>query len=358
MAKNDNVSKNLFLFLLIAMIVVVFFILRPFLITIMASAILAYVFYPIYRWLNSKLKRKNLSAFITTIFVVIIIALPMIFAMNSLATEARVNYLLIKQKVIGGNLFGADCDTSSLVCRASNSIRDYLAEPQTKYYLDTAAQKTTQYIVDNVSSFLFSIPVILFNIFIMIFIMFYLFRDGLQMINKIEKLSPLRKPHYRKIMYKFDNVIYAVVFGHIIVSLVQGAVGALGLFFLGVSSPLSLGLVMALLAIIPIVGPPLVWLPIALVMILEGSSTGSNVLIIKGIILILYGIFIVGTIDNILKPKIIGDKAKVHPVMVLLGVVGGISMFGFIGIVIGPVILAVFMTFLQIYEEEKGVMLA
>jgi len=353
---NNNISKNFFFLLFIGMIFLVFLILKPFMVTIIASVILAYIFYPIYRWLNNKLKRKNLSAFITTAFVILIIAIPLIFAMNTISQEARVNYILIKQRVVSGNLFGQDCDTASPLCQFSNSVRNYLEDPQTKYYLDSAAQKTTNFIVDNVSNLLFAVPVVLFNIFIMIFIMFYLFRDGLALLRKIEKLSPLRKPHYRKILAKFDEVIYAVVFGHILVSLIQGAVGALGLFILGVKSPLSLGLIMALLAIIPIVGPPLVWLPIAGLMILDGMATNSNILIIKAIILILYGTLIIGTIDNILKPKIVGDRANVHPVLVLLGVVGGLAMFGFIGIIIGPVILAIFNTFIHIYEKEKGVL--
>jgi len=343
--------------LFIAMIVLVFLIIKPFLITLIASVILAYVFYPIYHRLNKKLKKKNISAFLTTALVILVIAIPMILAMNTISQEARVNYILIKQRVISGNLFGQDCNTASGLCRFSNNIRDYLEDPQTKYYLDSAAEKTTNYIVSNVSNLLFAVPVMLFNIFIMIFIMFYLFRDGLQFLRKIEQLSPLRKPHYRRLLQKFDDVIYAVVFGHVMVSLIQGAVGALGLFILGVKSPLSLGLLMALLAIIPIVGPPIVWLPIATLMILDGTATNSNILIIKGIILILYGTLIIGTIDNILKPKIVGDRANVHPVLVLLGVVGGLAMFGFIGLIIGPVILAIFTTFIQIYEEDRGALL-
>jgi predicted PurR-regulated permease PerM len=264
------------------------------------------------------------------------------------------NYILIKQRIVSGNLFGQDCNMESPVCKLSNNLRGIATEPMFQYYLDSAVQKVSGFIVDSISNFLFSIPVIIFNLFIMIFIMFFLFRDGKELIGKVESLSPLKKPHYHKILKKFDEVIYAVVFGQIIVALIQGGVGALGLFILGVRSPLFLGLVMAFLAILPVVGPPVVWLPIAALMIIDGYLDSSNILIIKGIILILYGSLVVGTIDNILRPKLIADKAKLHPVLVLLGVLGGLQMFGLVGVIIGPVALAIFITFIKIYEDEKG----
>ncbi len=349
---SDNTQRYFFIVLFIALIVLVFFIIRPFIVVILTSMILAYIFFPLYKLINRKLRRKNLSALITISLAILIITIPLIFAMNALAKEARVNYLLIKQRIFGDDIF--QCENDTPFCMLSSQARKFLAEPQVKYYVDTATQRATNFLVESISDFLFSIPAIIFNIFIMIFIMFFLFRDGAEMMKKLEDIILLRKLHRKRIIRKFDNVMHAVVFGHIVVSFIQGAVGALGLFILGVKSPILLGLLMALLAIIPIVGPPLVWLPIAVLMIFDGYLAESNWLIIKGIILILYGAFVIGLIDNLLKPKIIGDKAKVHPVLVLLGVLGGLAMFGFVGIVIGPVVLAVFMTFLQIYQQEKG----
>jgi len=188
----------------------------------------------------------------------------------------------------------------------------------------------------------------------MVFIMFFLLRDGKDIANKVKRLLPLKKHYQKRVFEKSKEVTFAVVYGHLSVALIQGALGGIGFLILGVSSPLLWGLVMAFAALIPFVGTPLVWLPVALFRIFNGFSTGNNSLLLNGILLFLYGALIVSTIDNFLKPKIIGDKAEVHPILVLLGVLGGLKLFGIIGIVIGPVILAIFKIAIRIYEEERG----
>jgi len=106
-------------------------------------------------------------------------------------------------------------------------------------------------------------------------------------------------------------------------------------------------------ALIPYIGSSIIWFPAALMLIFNGYTNAESILVVKGILLMLYGIFVVGTIDNILKPKIIGDKSGLHPVLVMLGVVGGLKFLGFIGVIIGPMIIAMLVTFIKIYEEEK-----
>ena len=106
-------------------------------------------------------------------------------------------------------------------------------------------------------------------------------------------------------------------------------------------------------SLIPFIGSSIIWFPAALLLIFNGYIQLDNVIIIKGVLLILWGMFIVGLIDNLLKPKIIGSKARIHPVLVLIGVLGGLKVFGIIGIIIGPIILALLTTFIKIYEEGK-----
>ena len=111
---------------------------------------------------------------------------------------------------------------------------------------------------------------------------------------------------------------------------------------------------MVIFALIPYFGTAIIWLPAALNFIFIGYLQNDNSSTIRGIVLIIYGIFVISSIDNILKPKMIGAKAKVHPILVLLGVLGGLSLFGFIGLILGPIMLALLMTFVDIYEEEKA----
>ena len=146
---------------------------------------------------------------------------------------------------------------------------------------------------------------------------------------------------------------YAVIYGSIIIAIIQGTLGGIGFAIFGVPSPLLWGVVMIFASLIPYIGSSIIWFPAALMLIFNGYFNSEINPIIKGILLILYGILIVGTADNILKPKIIGDKGGLHPVLVLLGVVGGLSFLGFIGMFVGPIILAMLVVFIKIYEEEK-----
>jgi len=183
--------------------------------------------------------------------------------------------------------------------------------------------------------------------------MFFLFRDGEIFIDKIERIMPLKDKYRKHVFKRLNNMAYAVIYGTIIIAIIQGTLGGIGFLIFGLSSPLLWGVVMMFAALIPYIGSSIIWFPASLILIFSGYLNLETTLIIKGILLMLYGIFVVGTIDNILKPKIIGDKGGLHPVLVLLGVVGGLSFIGFIGVIIGPIILAMLVTFIKIYEEEK-----
>jgi len=149
-------------------------------------------------------------------------------------------------------------------------------------------------------------------------------------------------------------VTFAVFYGNIFVAIIQGILGGVGFFVLGVESPVLWGFVMILFALIPYFGTAIIWLPAALNLLFKGYLENDASYTARGIILIVYGILVISSIDNILKPRLIGSKAQVHPVLVLLGVLGGLSLFGFIGLILGPVMLALLMTFVDIYEEEKA----
>jgi predicted PurR-regulated permease PerM len=191
------------------------------------------------------------------------------------------------------------------------------------------------------------------DLFIVLFVMFFLFRDGEVFVDKIERIMPLKDKYRKHVFKKLNDMAYAVIYGSIIIAVIQGTLGGIGFLIFGLSSPLLWGIVMIFASLIPYVGSSIIWFPAALILIFDGYLNMETTLIIKGILLMIYGIFVVGTVDNILKPKIIGDRSGLHPVLVLLGVVGGLALLGFVGIIIGPIILAMLVTFIKIYEEEK-----
>ena len=327
----------------------------PFINAIFAGIILAYIFYPVYSKINKKLNRKNLSSLIVSILVILFLTVPFYFVINTVSREAYTIYIVTRQKVSSGSLISSECEKEAdSICGIVNYIESKFKDPQLRYQFDNSIKNASTYIINSTSNLLLSVPSFLLNFFIIIFVMFFFFRDGHIMIDKIEKLLPLKKAHQDYVFKKFNDAMFAVVYGSIIVAIIQGALGSLGFFIFGVHSPILWGVMMMFFALIPFVGTSVIWLPAALLLIFNGYIDLDNLMMLKGLLLMLWGFLIVGLADNILKPKIIGAKAKIHPVLVLLGALGGLKFFGIIGVVVGPIILALLTTFIQIYEEEKS----
>jgi len=250
--------------------------------------------------------------------------------------------------------FFKNCPEDNPACGLINYVGNFLNEPKVKYHLENTIEKVTSYIIDSASDIVFSIPRFILNFFVMIFAIFYLFKDGPVIFSNLRRLLPLRGVYKRHLFEKFGKVTSAIVYGHIVVAIIQGILGGIGFFIFGVSSPIIWGIVMAFAALIPFIGTGIVWLPPALLKLIGGISAGNTGEIVGGVLFILYGILVISSIDNILRPKIIGDKAKVHPVLILVGVLGGLYLLGAVGILIGPLILALFVTFIKAYERDKA----
>ena len=290
---------------------------------------------------------------ITSALVIVIITLPLFFMLNTISKEARTIYIFSRQKMISES-FITECQPADKpLCIINNYISEKADDPQLRYYFDTTVKEATTKITDTISNILFSIPIFILHLFIVLFVMFFLFKDGKIFVDKIERILPLKGKYRNHVFKKLNDMAYAVVYGSIIIAIIQGTLGGIGFLIFGLPSPLLWGLIMIFTALIPYIGSSVIWFPASLILLFNGYVNMETTLVIKGILLMLYGIFVVGTIDNILKPKIIGNKGGLHPVLVLLGVVGGLNFLGFVGIIVGPIILAMLVTFIKIYEEEK-----
>ncbi len=337
----------------LVLILVSFLIIKPFLTAVLTGIIFSYIFYPLYLRIYKKITNKNAASLITSVLVILMITLTLYFMLNTVSKEAYTTYQLSRQKVVSGQ-FISECQPADKPgCKTMNYFADKANDPRVKYYFDTTVKGVTTKITESISNILFSIPIFLLDMFIILFVMFFLFRDGEIFVDKVERIMPLKGKYREHVFKKLNDMAYAVIYGSIIIAIIQGTLAGLGFFILGLPSPLLWGAVMIFASLIPYVGSSIVWFPASLMLIFEGYLNFETTLIVKGILLILYGIFVIGTIDNILKPKIIGSKGGLHPVLVLLGVVGGLKFFGFVGVIIGPIILAMLVTFINIYEEEK-----
>jgi len=334
--------------LFVVLVVLSFYIVQPFLLAIFLGAILAYAFYPFYKRGQKRLKSKTVMALIVCLIILILIIIPSIFFVKTLIQESYSLYVLGKQKIAVG-LF-EDCGNS--ICNLIESLSE---NPQVKYRFQESLRIITNWIIKKGSDFLISIPQILLNLFVMFFTLFYFLRDGAAFAKKMSVYLSMKKKRYAVMIGRLKEIIHAIIYGYVLIALMQGALGALGFYIFGVSSPLFWGMVMAFLALIPYLGTGFVWVPAALIIFLDGVFQNSNVLIYKGIGLFFYGLIIVGSLDNLIRPKIIGDKAKIHPALIMLGIFGGIFLMGPIGVVAGPLILSLTAIVIETYLAHRKI---
>ena len=312
------------------------------------------------------MRNKNLASFAVVALVVLLLTIPLLAVLGLVSNEAYSTYKTLNQHDLGTNFIKVVCTQEDwLSCRATKSLLEFMpdsgnaqlsAGAKLDRYLQLTIARISVFIIDNVSKFLVSVPSLLLNFFVMIFVIYYLLKDGDKVSARIKNLLPLKESHKQKVIGRFHDITFGSFYGNLAVAVLQGFLGGLGFFVLGVSSPILWGFVMALFALLPYVGTAFIWLPAGLNLIFLGYIQNDTSPTIKGIVLIIYGILVVSTVDNIIKPKLISAKADVHPILVLLGVLGGLSIFGFIGLILGPVLLALLITFTDIYDTEKAEM--
>ncbi len=306
----------------------------PFVTALLGSLILAYIFYPVYERLLLLIKNRNAAAFIISALIVILLIFPFIFVANAMLTESTQFFHKISN-------IDAVIDTVE-----EQYFAKYIENVDLSAYVKDLLSKLTISVMQRTEKFIISLPEKLLSFFVLLFTMFFLFKEGKKWKDVIKQELPLKEKYKKHLSKRFNETIYATLYGVIATAFVQGSVGALGFYLFGVSSPILWGIVMIILAMLPFLGAAFIWLPAAIIKIAAGDST-------NGVGLLLYGIFIISMIDNLIRPGIISARGKVHPVLVLLGVLGGLQLFGLIGLIIGPLALSLLVVFVELYLSEK-----
>ena len=185
------------------------------------------------------------------------------------------------------------------------------------------------------------------QLFVMLLGLYYLFLHGPNILHEMRALIPLQPQYEERIIQKFTGVVHATFTGSLAVAFIQGALGGLGFLIFGISSPLLWGAAMALVSLVPVVGTALVWGPVVIFYLLTGS-------VLKGLLMLLVFGLVVGSVDNILKPILIKRGMEIHTLWVFVSIIGGLSVFGFLGIVLGPFLFTILVVLLEIYKVEFG----
>lgn len=312
------------------------------LVAIFVGALLAYAFYPLYKYLLKKSNKPVLWSFFICFLVLLIIVLPAVFLIKGLVEESYFLYLLFKQKLAEG-IF-KECTSS--FCQ---TITHFSQDPTISSQLKTLIKASTDWIIIKSTSFLLNLPRLLINLSVVFFTLFFFIKDGNILIKRVQGYLQLSQKNFYFLLTRFKEIMHGVVYGYLLVALIQGILGALGFFLFSIPSPLFWGLVMAFFALIPAIGTGIVWVPASLLLVFDGVFQSSTPLIIKGMALFAYCFVFVGGIDNLLRPKIIGDKAKVHTAIIMLGIFGGILLIGPLGVIFGPLVLSLTAEVLKVF---------
>src|SRR3989344_1502646 len=288
--KNYNIY--FFFLILFGVIILAYFILKPFLVPILIAAILARLFSPAYRFFLGLTKKKGIASGVVCLIIALLIIAPL-FAVTSLVVN------------------------------------------EIQMIIDNFSQKpeSVRGIINKLSENLSALS--LSKIF------------GSEKIasEKIIKLSPLRNKYENILIDKFNSITRATIKGTTLIAIIQGFLGSVLFLATGVSSPILLGIIMTISSVIPSIGSGLVWLPVGIVMIILGHFS-------KGIIILLVGGLFISTIDNFIRPKLVGKDTQMHPLLILFSTLGGIVLFGISGFIVGPIVMSLFVALWDIYALE------
>ena len=238
------------------------------------------------------------------------------------------------------------------MCAILNQAEAFSSARLSKFGIDKQLQKIPPIIEQKVTQFIFSIPLILAEIFLTFILAYYILKDWESLLKQIGYILPVRTKTTHRLVKEFGSVTYTVVYAQLFVALIQGAVATIGFFIFGVPFPVILGILTAFCTLIPTAGTAIIWLPASLYLILNGYYSGNYWVLYKGIGMFIYSLFIINLIDNLLLAKIVHEKAKVSQMSIIIGVIGGAAMFGIMGIFIGPILLPLLITYFETFKER------
>lgn len=326
-----------------------YLVLMPFIRPLAWAAVFATVFYPLYSFLCQRMRRSSMASLITILIILLILLGPISWVGLLIADEVST----IAEH--GGGLDGGDMP----------SIHDILGDPRLSWFVDKAdtmfnikpdelagmvrsgLASAGNSLLGNIQAGTQNIVLAAVDFMLMLVATFFLLQDGAAFIEWVRGHLPFEEVQSEKLGRMVKDIVVSTIYGGLAVALVQGIIGSVTFYFLDVPSAVLLGFAVGLTSFIPMVGTALVLVPVAGYLLFAGSA-------MKALILALVGIFGIGIVDNILRPLIIGTRVKMHTLLIFFGVLGGMNVFGFLGLIAGPMCIALFVSVLEIFKESSS----
>ena len=340
-----NLEDNALLLLVIAVSLAFAWILWPFYEAILWATVLAIVFAPLYRRLSITMRQQHsLAALATVLIVVTMVILPLTLIAAALVQEATNLYEKIESNQLDfGRFFQEFLDAlptwaTDLLNRFGLTNLGAMHER-----LSAALLQGSKYLAAQALSIGKGTANFIVSLLLMLYLLFFFLRDGGELSRRIRDAIPLREEQQRALFTKFAVVTRAMFKGNLLVAAVQGTLGGIIFWVLGIHAPVLWAVVMGFLSLLPAVGAAAVWLPVAIYFLATGAVG-------QGLVLIAYGAFVIGLVDNLLRPYLVGKDTQMPDYVVLISTLGGIAIFGLDGLVMGPVIAAMFIAVWDLFS--------
>jgi predicted PurR-regulated permease PerM len=321
--------------ILIVLLVLAFFLLKPLIMAIILGILLAFIFTPIYDFAFKYIKRKNITAFLMCLLLIALIVIPLWYV-APIAIDQSIKFYMNSQdmdfvtplKTILPSFFQSE-EFSNEIGQAIHSF----------------VTKTTSSLMNSMSNVILNFPTLFLQLLVVFFTFFFVLRDKEDMIEYIQSLIPFSKEVEKRLFKSSKDLTISILFGQIVLGMVQGITAGIGFFIFGVPNALLLTILAALAGMFPIVGTTIIWIPVAIYLLIAGNTVSALGVVMFGLIS--------SVIEALFKPIFISRRAKMNTSLVLFGMVGGILLFGLLGIILGPLILAYLFIVIEAYRNKK-----
>ncbi|MCH7850022.1 MAG: AI-2E family transporter [Nanoarchaeota archaeon] len=331
MAEDSIVKKGLVGAIIAGIFILAFFIIKPIIIPLIFGGLFAYIFNPIYKKLYKSTKRKNLSAAILMAGITAIVTIPLFYFASSIIKQAARSLRLIQNYNFGEVL---DTFLSTELARTLSIS------------FDTMISQVISGGMSSIQNVLFELPSFILQFAVFLFTFFFVVRDSQELKEYAAKLSPFSKSTEERFLKELRGITNAIVFGQVLIGIMQGLAVGVAFYFLGVPNALLLTGIAAIISVIPILGSWLVWLPVSFYLLASGLT-------FQGIFLIIYGVFFVSSIDNVARPYFLAKQSNLPIPLSIVGTIGGLYFFGLSGLILGPLVFAYALIIIEFYKEGK-----
>jgi predicted PurR-regulated permease PerM len=319
---------------------------QPFLWPVFSALMLAVAMYPLHAWLSRFIRHPGKAALASTLLTLLIVVGPMVAVTTAVTHEVTMLYQSLNEKSQQSG--GWQAYFEKLVEGPSRWVeqKSPVKAPDMRQQIVGKLQEATGFVVDRTGRLVSSLTSLAASLLLSFVILYFFFRDGGRIVEFVTGQLPLSRERAKNFTDAIGAAITTNLYGVVAIAAVQGAMLGLGFWLLGLPSPALWGVIGIFLSMVPLVGPALVWLPAATVLFLQGPAW-------KGLLMVVWGALFVGMVDNVLRPIIVMRGAKLHPLLVLFSILGGTAAFGLMGLVLGPVIVAVTRVTLEALQKER-----